>query len=69
MREWAPSTLVAVLAAALLAGCGAGGGGAPPEGAARLPDTRVQDLAGRTLPLSSLVPARRPVLLWVWGPG
>lgn len=61
----------AILAAAAVlgaAGCAAERGG-PAAGADRLPNTPVEDLNGGTVALSSLTPARRPVLLWVWGPG
>lgn len=59
------AVLATLILALLIGGCG----GATSGSGARLPTTRVEDLRGGTLPLSSLVPARRPILLWVWGPG
>ncbi len=69
----APSRSVAVALALLLlsiaaAGCGGGPGNASqPRG---LPALTVQDLGdGRPVDLAELTPARRPVALWLWGPG
>jgi len=61
-------TVALLLALALLAGCGAGSAGGP--SARGLPAVPVEDLAtGRQVELAGLVPARRPVALWLWGPG
>jgi len=34
-----------------------------------LPATQVEDLRGGRLSLASVADPRRPVLLWIWGPG
>ncbi len=57
-----------LLLAIVAAGCGGGPGDASrPSG---LPALTVQDLAdGRPVNLAQLTPARRPLALWLWGPG
>ena len=39
-----------------------------PAGKSILPDLAIDDVAGGTVNLSSLVPAARPILLWFWAP-
>ena len=60
--------LALLLLAIMVVGCGGG-----PSDASRprgLPPLTVQDLAnGRPVDLAQLTPARRPVALWLWGPG
>jgi len=52
-------------------GAAAGCGSEPGAGAAGgLPELAVRDLADdRQVSLAELTPARRPVALWLWGPG
>ena len=63
------AALSTLLVPALLTGaCGVSEGG-PSRGDARLPDIQVEDLRGGRLSLASVADPRRPVLLWIWGPG
>lgn len=62
----APTLALALLLLSIVAtGCGSG-----PGDARGLPPLTVQDLSnGRPVSLAQLTPARRPVALWLWGPG
>ena len=61
----APALAFALLLLSIAAGCGSGSGDAR-----GLPPLTVQDLSnGRSVSLAQLTPARRPVALWLWGPG
>lgn len=58
---------VAAALAVLLSACGAE---PEPAGDSALPRVNVLDLrSGAPVELASLTPARRPVVLWMWGPG
>jgi hypothetical protein len=63
------AALSTLLAVTLLTGaCGVAE--RPVSGAdVSLPATQVEDLRGGRLSLASVADPRRPVLLWIWGPG
>jgi len=62
----APRAALALLIPLLALASACGGESA----SSALPDVAVRDLAtGQQVELASLTPARRPVALWLWGPG
>ena len=67
MRRALALALSLLLLALAATGCASTPGESQPPG---LPALTVQDLAdGRPVDLAGLTPARRPVALWLWGPG